>query len=585
MAHLIQPPNQGVSAHVHPLGFQTVYDNFVGNVHSISDIHGDIQALITSLRDCSRVIRKKTRFRLPFNQLIIDPNLETNLNIDISCGDNGYDDTLGYEWCGDNSLVVICGDIIDPNRESRIGCLRNNNTNFYKDSEIPCHQYPQIEIKILRFINNINADARVKASANLANAGKIIKLLGNHDLINILFNYNPNQNPQIVHSVLSDPLNNFYKFSFRDDITLQNYYRGKHRLNIFNVGNEGFDLLQKDGFGVLVKINNSIFVHGQLTMSPMCVLSNIINANILINNRNLDFINLTTGETSKLKGANYELNQHFRFNLLPHPFIELCLGPLGILDVREWAKKENYSYRIQLGTQQNFCDDAVKNILRNFMERVNVDDLRIILGHCVQVPMDNLTNYSTFTQLGIDNDSTKIYVQSPQPLPVSNHMIPDYTNDDRTPGITMQCPKIHNNLIDYYIYHIDTSRSRAFDGYFSPTSLNKEREDIFSRTPQVLIINSVLDASHNILDTLSIVKSKIKNTRIHLPRPKYEESIKNITTKVQNLEPVLRATYIATLPPAEQAVTNLDWTLNPDNYRNKYLKYKNKYLELKNKLK
>ena len=154
MANLIQAPLPGVLIPSHPTGFQTVYDNFVGNVHAISDIHGDIQALIISLRDCSRVIRKRPS-TYPFNQNSIDPDLDTLLNIDISVYDNGYDPSLGYEWCGCNSLVVICGDIIDSYRGVD-GCLKNNDTRYYHEPHIACHQYPQIEIKILRFINSIN---------------------------------------------------------------------------------------------------------------------------------------------------------------------------------------------------------------------------------------------------------------------------------------------------------------------------------------------------------------------------------------------------------------------------------------------
>ena len=146
-----------------------------GPIHSLSDIHGDLHSFIITLRDCAKVIGK-VDYISGNNLDIIDPDIEYNLNIDISEDDNDYDETLGYEWIGGNSYVVICGDMIDPSRSNCNTHIKNKNC--IKDDGLECVNYPQIEIKVLRFINAINKKAIKKD-------GKIFKLLGNHEIESI----------------------------------------------------------------------------------------------------------------------------------------------------------------------------------------------------------------------------------------------------------------------------------------------------------------------------------------------------------------------------------------------------------------
>jgi hypothetical protein len=128
---------------------------------ALSDIHGDIDALVISLRDCAKVIKKKDDFKFTNDKR--DENLEQLLNIDIRDKDNGYLEDLNYKWIGNDTNVVIVGDIIDP----------------VKNREIEYHYYPQVEIKIIRFLNALNIKAKEKD-------GEIIKLIGNHEALNFL---------------------------------------------------------------------------------------------------------------------------------------------------------------------------------------------------------------------------------------------------------------------------------------------------------------------------------------------------------------------------------------------------------------
>jgi hypothetical protein len=82
------------------------------------------------------------------------------------------------------------------------------------------------------------------------------------------------------------------------------------------------------------------------------------------------------------------------------------------------------------------------------------------------------------------------------------------------------------------------------------TPIERENRLLFSKTPQVLSIKKDRDN-----DIITIIKSKMKNTRIHQPRYYYERDIVSI------------------LPE-----------LDLSNYQ-KYLKYKRKYLKLKKSIK
>jgi hypothetical protein len=86
-------------------------------VVSLSDIHGDIHSFIIALRDCAKVIKKKRGFN--FNQTTLDKDMEKELKKDIFSDElrkSNYKADLNYKWCGVNTYVVICGDIIDPYR-------------------------------------------------------------------------------------------------------------------------------------------------------------------------------------------------------------------------------------------------------------------------------------------------------------------------------------------------------------------------------------------------------------------------------------------------------------------------------------
>jgi hypothetical protein len=110
-------------------------------------------------------------------------------------------------------------------------------------------------------------------------------------------------------------------------------------------------------------------------------------------------------------------------------------------------------------------------------------------------------------------------------------------------GMTMECEKTRQ-LNDHYLYHVDVGSSRGFDTDGIINSKHEEKRHLYSRTPQVIEI-------YNDNKNVRIIRSTMKNTRIHQPRIEYES-------------------FAASVPE-----------LRLSTYQ-KYLKYKKKYLKLKN---
>ena len=450
-----------------------------GPIFTLSDIHGDINAFIITLRDCAKVIKK----RVVFDPTKIDDNIETNLLIDINVNENIYDESLGYEWCGNNSFIVICGDMIDPYRGPKDCKTKHGDL---------CNKYPQTEIKLLKFINNISKQAQIKN-------GRIVKLLGNHELNNILSNTG---------------LATKYTFTYDD-----NYYKDIERRDIFNVGQPGFKLLFEDGCNMLIKINNSIFVHGQLP--KIQTINDIDKINKFINNNDYQ---------DRLEIWENVLNEY-----------DSDSGPLWD---REWSLDKNIDERIQNNKQTNYCDNIIKKEIKRFLGNMDINNIRVVLGHCPQYFSSTNDNNNTTMTKKIRNDQQSKTYSSEKILEGKINA----NDQDTIFGITMQCPKpIKNGKTDFFVYHVDIGSSRGFDSDYSIIkNIQDENRHLFSRTPQILSI----DQNENI----TIIKSKMKNTRIHLPRYDYEEMIKG--------KPEL--------------------SLSSNNYDKKYRKYKQKYLELKN---
>ena len=448
---------------------------------ALSDVHADVHSLIISLRDCSGVIETTHD----------NTYLEQQLNIDITQKSYIYDSSLGYKWIGGDTFVVIIGDMIDGNREEFLDPKFKEK--IIEEEETTIHDYPQIEIKLLKFINNLKDQARI-------NNGNIFKVLGNHE----------------IHNIVSK------KFSHQTFIRLEgikNYINGKPRKNTFNIGNTGYNELFYGGAGILLKINNNIFVHGSLRSVK---LNDIVSINNELNN----------SQTSKniLKCFSDMIYNHKPRDNIYYLIWGRHYG--NLLDIPNSWFPNDAKYEKTTCSQ---IDEDIRFFL-NVSDDTDINDYRVIVGH--QIQQANILN-RTFTNV-IDNGKTEILTSG----------LDDYgiMTPNRLFGISMACSANNN----YKVYRVDIGSSRSQDQLYDPLLIkdkNDERMQLLSRSPQVL---EIID------NNIRIIRSKIQNTRINQPRPRYES-------------------HALTIPELKlnQEGGNL--------YYNKYLKYKQKYLKLKYK--
>ena len=468
-----------------------IIDPTITRILVLSDIHADINSFIIALRDCGQVIRKKTG--IAFNQLELDNDIHKFLSMDKDSAD--FKDDFNYEWIAENTYVVIVGDIIDGFRPTV-----NSNTWY-----LP---YSQIEIKLLLFINKLNELATAKNS-------RVIKVLGNHEFMNMTDNPSSKENVQ--------------KYIFPNELT--SITEPTDRLNTFLPGNLGHKLLMKDGAGVLLKINNNIFVHGSLEddkdLNYYDTVNQILNNSAHPNLQEvINMFNGSTTEETMVWNRKYGLTEDIDTR------VKIESIPIERLEMEDFDKLEH-------------CTNVQQN-LKTLTGLSDIKKLRVIVGHCIQSESTifNLNN-TTFTNNITDVDKPFIeYIEPP-----SSSGLADATTNFLF-GITMECNKSHD-LKDHYLYHVDIGSSRAFDQDAASLLIdtrNKEKLNLLSRTPQLLEI-------YNNDMNVRIIRSTMKNTRIHLPRPNYEAHV-----KLNNLAELDLATY------------------------KKYLKYKNKYLVLKKEM-
>ena len=118
-------------------------------VIALSDIHADLEAFIVCLRDCANVIQKQKPFL--FDNSKPDSDLYYQLSL-ASVHEPDYSSDLHYEWIGGDTIIVIVGDLIDGARE--------NDSAKKSNGVEEVSYYPQVEIKLLKFINALNVQAK-----------------------------------------------------------------------------------------------------------------------------------------------------------------------------------------------------------------------------------------------------------------------------------------------------------------------------------------------------------------------------------------------------------------------------------------
>ena len=499
---------------------------------ALSDIHGDIDALIIALRDCAKVIKSNNNIpdlsiqdgNQKDQQLINLLNLDLNDNADAILFDLNHN--LTFSWIGGNTHVVIVGDILDGKRDKYttpiIPRQKSTGTKIFRNvNDI----YPQAEIKILCFLNKLDELASIYG-------GRVIKLIGNHDCINFLtpnlyidYSHDPKEIIRYPHGILP--------------ISREQY---------FNINYSGFKLFMKRGAGIALKINNNIFMHGQVDPTYNIKMCN--NINIWLNS--VDYY------------GNIDMSQQSIPNSQSNLFINSIANNnvTRLLWNRDYGDATNINKRAIMMQTDSFCQNVVQDI-KTFLDDPNlldtdINNIRVIIGHCVQSE-STLTNKINTTYITHTQNNNVVELTPPAitttPYIANNHVF----------GITMECKNFDPDPT-YKIYKVDIGTSRAFDSFIdyqnstditqdNPYTHESLKTRFLSRVPQVLQIQNY---------DIRIIRSTLKNTRIHQYRPLLETKI-------------IRELSSGLIPP-DMSIQNMTYG---GSYKEKYLKYKQKYLNLK----
>jgi hypothetical protein len=583
-----------------------------------------MEALIVCLRDCAGVIRDRQ-----INDNGIQQNVYTKekrneiLQIDLNQNPNDYDKTLGFEWCGNDTHIVITGDLIDPTKLGNYIYTENDpnyNPNSGRQEILRNHVHrgscvydndnfhPQIEIKIIKFLNYLHDQA------NITN-GKVIKLLGNHEILNFI-------EPSKQYLFRVDNINDRNGLQYYNNLSRENYFKIKESFSYTRKKN-GFDLFLKGGgTGVCVVINNNIYVHGGIVtdfnIDHFIEFNNLLNslpaliaehkrlkrtlvqrpriqsredekAYEIVNQIGTEIAQKRAHKIAQQKAKQYLDDQlldiinkihDYALDIVHHPNKTPYIEMKSITWTREYGKNN-------ITSSQNNINE-IKRRLNNFMHTTDMD-YRLLIGHCRQndeqlfKPDAITTNldvrpypqYTTFDYVNNNNSSSIIDVYDNSNIRHLVNTTPYYQF-----GIVTNC-FIGNNPL---IIKLDVGMSRSQKQYFANSQLEKNNSGglvipeqlvkmfVLVSTPQVFSIEKNQSHQH---DVLKIIKSKFKNTRENVPTSVLKGTIDDRSTIYKCLD----------IAPSKSRLPNGDPDPRyPTEYYNKYLKYKNKYLKLKQNL-
>jgi hypothetical protein len=437
-------------------------DDKVSKIYAIGDIHGDIIPFIVALRDCCRVIKKKTGY--DFNQNKKDQDMVKELSKEWH--DNTYIEDLNYEWIGNDAYVVLCGDLI-------------NNSRSQKPKP---EEYPLEELRILKFINAINKMAILKG-------GSIFKVIGNHDFDNI------------NKEILTSPYKN--NLVTKKTAEYEGYkYGAIDRFHYFNHGNIGAKVFGIDNAYLFLVIRDFIFVHGGISSD-------------LFNFENLNYINEKFN--SYLNDASNTLFDK-ESNSLEY---KLVSSENGLVKCRYFSQRFEKIPEEKVCDDLEIKFNKLLEELRTngYSQHKN---FRLVVGHSTQNKFFNEKNtyYSTYDNIikeNYINDGIIVNNKFPEG---SVYNGTGKIKDDIiiNNGISVGC---NNERGLSKIFRIDVGLSRGAFNFKD----NDTDEYLYSRTPQVLEIIYESDQPKVNLIKSSVENTKIHICDLGISNETYEKNL------------------------------------------------------------
>lgn len=406
---------------------KSIYDH-KRRIIAIGDIHGDLGALLVCLADVARVIKYEY-----------------------------VNNTIKYKWIGEDTYVVIVGDIIDRKREGLY--MKPIKEGKYLVGEIDGE-----EDIIIDLVNRIALKAEKYG-------GKVIKLLGNHEIMNL-----------------------YGDFTYVSDMTLKNNGGKEKRKQMLEPGKSLSNKIIKCGTMAIVKIGDWIFVHGG-------VLPGIVNA---IKQLNVD---------NFIEEANRIAKQMFLGKLSPKDkelakifFINNTMSEQGSRQVQVQTNldteiKKLYVEQSPILNERRLSHDSYGGIkvrisdmctaLQHTFELMGYDKNKthLVVAHSVQMERGLVRRIRTdpgyvsgyvYNDKILSDNKRTVYgtTATKYNIPLSENK---QSGNVFPHGLNFECPYTNNSRGQ--LWRIDIGMSRAFDGeYLLSEKINKN------------IINKILDS-------------------------------------------------------------------------------------------
>ena len=396
-------------------------------IAALGDIHGDIEALISALKAGNLIELNQSKTK--------------------------------WLWKGGNTHLVILGDMVDRWREP----MMNKNIVPHSVGEIMREE----EI-IQEFLNNLRKQATIVG-------GKIIKLAGNHEVMNV---------KGIFNTV--------------SPFALQNQGGKEKRKQSFNSGGEMYKLLTDNwqDFHAIARVGRWIFVHGGFTLSLLKYIKP--------NSSRLDIDDIIT-----------EINTKFREGMLTGIFDENWFGPPDSSKPGSILWDRSQGNPVTAKRHDIVCGD-----FKELARIIGKQDLKLAVAHCNQLM--NITRESKYFVPEISTAMEKD--RTVHKLKLSGGKVEPYlcteSKSECQPGITYICPDdqgVGN------IWRIDVAMSRSFDDieknvkFLSGNNDPEILKHFSSRRPQLLLTSA--DADPNLIQVCKSTTDLPRNTKCPLEQP------------------------------------------------------------------
>lgn len=388
-------------------------------VIAIGDIHGDLEALLVLLEEVAQVVK-------------FSCNIRDNRN---------FNEYVEFEWTGGDTYVVIVGDIVD---RKRCGSMMDQNG-------ILIGEVPNEENKIFTILNRLALEADKYD-------GKLIKLIGNHEVMNI---------------------NGHYKYVSKLGLR---YSRKRHPGSLFARKIIGCGTLG------IVKIGDWIFVHGGLLPALVKAVreSGITQINGFIRGANNIAQKMFLNELNGDYCENELMKKYFLSNTLSKKE--------NIRKSKDKELEDLFERRDSLLNERRLSLDSYAGVqvpVRSVCDALRTafkllgysEDSRIVVAHSVQLErglrvrntLDQENNFVSgyvLKKLILNEDKRMVYsgkgVKYKENIDNTDHNIFPH-------GLNYECPFKNND--SGQIWRIDTGVSRGFDTFglkqFEPDVLKK----------------------------------------------------------------------------------------------------------------